>query len=474
MAAAASSEKTIKFGTDGWRGIMARDFTFDNVRRVAQAIAEHLNDPASTLKRRTRVVVGYDRRFQSDSFAAETARVIAANDLPTTLSVEPLPTPAISLLSHKLKAVGIMITASHNPAIFNGIKIKIAGGSANEAFTTAVEACLDRSNPARNSDAKVLVKSYRKDYISYLRSKINPGKFFGRISKPVVIDYMHGASAGVPGELIKSKKLIELRAERDPMFGGGHPEPIEENLKELKDKVISSKALLGVAFDGDGDRVAFIDDKGKYMTPCQVFPILIEYLITMRKIKGKVAQSVSLGYLSERVAKAHGLEFEEVPVGFKHVSELLASNQAAIVGEESGGYSWKGNLPERDGILTALLMLEICAKTKKTPSQLWELVAKKYGKSDFRRVDFRLSRAAVDKAAFTAKVMKRLPKKVAGTPIDRVLDMDGIKVILEGGHWVLMRPSGTEPLIRTYAETDSPKRTQQLLEVAARWVNTHL
>ncbi|MFH1725091.1 MAG: phosphoglucomutase/phosphomannomutase family protein [Elusimicrobiota bacterium] len=463
----------IKFGTDGWRGIMARDFTFDNVRRVAQAIAEYVKGQTGK-KRHLQAVVAYDHRFQSESYAAEIGRVLAGNGLKTTLCSESLPTPALSLLTRKLNAIGVMVTASHNPPAFNGIKIKLEGRAATEAVTNAVEACLNRANPVRDGAEKVSSKSYMKDYLGFLRSRIDPRRFMGRIKKPVVVDYLHGASAGVMGELIRSKKLVEIHAERDPLFGGINPEPIEENLRELKARVLKEKALLGIGLDGDGDRLAIIDDKGRYLTPCQIFPMLIDYLVEKRGIRGKIVQSVSMGYLAGRIARAYGLPFEELPVGFKYVAEQLATGQAVIGGEESGGYAWKGGLPERDGALTALLFLEMCAKTGKLPSQLWGLIEKKYGKSHFRRVDFHLQRAAVDKAAFTTKVTKRLPKKIAGAPIKNVLSFDGVKVILEDDHWVLMRPSGTEPLIRTYAESDSPKRTQLLLETAARWVNAHL
>jgi phosphomannomutase len=468
--AAEAAANEIKFGTDGWRGVMARDFTFDNVRRVAQAVAEHLKNQG---RKSSPVVIGYDRRFQGDSFAREIARILAANGIKTTLSADPLPTPAITFLSHKLKALGVMVTASHNPPSFNGIKLKTEGRAANEGLTAEIESCLDRSNPMRNGGAKVPEKSFRKDYLSYLKARGNPGKFMGQLKRPVVVDYMHGASGGLLGEMLKSKKIIEIRAERDPLFGGVNPEPIEKNLAALKERVLKEKAVLGIALDGDGDRVAIVDDKGRYLSPCQVFPILLEYLITMRKIKGKIVQSVSMGYLGEKVAKEYGLEFEQLPVGFKHVGEAIARGEAAMGGEESGGYAWKGNLPERDGLLTGLIFIEMCVKTKKTPSQLWELIEKKYGKSDFRRVDFRINKP-VDKTAFTTKIRKRLPKKVAGNPILDVMDFDGVKVFIEGGHWVLMRPSGTEPLIRTYAETDSPKKTQALLETAARWVGSHL
>ena len=464
----------IRFGTDGWRGLMARDFTFDNVRRVAQAVANHMKGQMTKPTPKPSAVVAYDRRFQSDAYALEISRVLASNGVRVTLCSDPLPTPALSLLTKKLKTFGIMVTASHNPAAYNGIKIRIDGRAAADSITGAIESCLDRANPMRNGADKFLRKSFRKEYLDFLRGRANPSRFAGRLSKPVVLDYMHGASSGMMRELLKSGRLVEMRSTHDPLFGGTHPEPIEANLGALKERVLKEKALIGIAIDGDGDRIGVVDDKGRYMTPCQVYPMMLEYLISQRGIKGKIVQSVSLGYLSGRVAQAHGLPFEELPVGFKHVGEALACGQAVIGAEESGGYSWKGNLPERDGLLSALLLLEMCALSRKTPSELWGAVEAKYGRSSFRRVDFRLHRAAVDKAVFTAKVAKRLPKKLAGSAVKSMTDIDGVKIVLEGGHWLLLRPSGTEPVIRTYTETDSAKRTQELLDAGAKWIHAQL
>jgi phosphomannomutase len=419
------------------------------------------------------VVVGFDRRFQSEGFAEEIARIMDANGHCSILLQEALPTPAVSLLTRQLKAVGIVVTASHNPPSFNGVKIKIDGRSAPEPVTREIESFLDRAFPARGGAPSV--KSYKKDYCDYLRSLIDPAPLLDRLSAPVVFDAMHGTSGGLLGEMTGGhKRLIEIRSERDPLFGGVNPEPIEANLSELKKRVLAEKACLGIAVDGDGDRAAVIDDKGRYLTPCQIFPILIEYLHSHRGIKGRVVQSVSMGYLSARVAKAHGMPFLELPVGFKHIGEQLAAGTAEIGAEESGGYAWKGCLPERDGLVTGLLFLEMVVTRKKKPSELLAEIEKAHGASSFRRVDFRVSKAFVDKSAFTAKIQKKLPQKIAGSPVESVSAVDGVKIVLEGGHWLLLRPSGTEPLIRTYAETDSPKKTQLLLDSAAKWVNAHL
>ncbi|MFA6030814.1 MAG: phosphoglucomutase/phosphomannomutase family protein [Elusimicrobiota bacterium] len=463
----------IRFGTDGWRGMMARDFTHDRVRRVAQAVADFLKTKPPKTKSKHTVLVGYDRRFMSEAFAEEIARVMDANGHSAILMADTLPTPAVSFLTQKLKAFGVVVTASHNPPAYNGIKLKLEGRAASEAVTTEVESFLDRAAPVRGGQP--VKKSYRKEYLDFLRAKANPAAFLGRLSGTVVVDYMHGSAGGLLGELAKgNKKIVEIRSERDPLFGGVNPEPIEKNLAALRERILKEKALVGLALDGDGDRVAVLDEKGRYLTPCQLFPMLIEYLVGVRGLKGKIVQSVSLGYLGARVAKAHNLPFEELPVGFKHVAERLASGQAVIGGEESGGYAWKGCPPERDGMLTALLVLEMLVKRRKKPSELWAEIEKAHGASDFKRVDFHVSKAVADKAIFAAKVQKKLPQKIAGSPIKGVLTLDGVKVVLEGDHWVLMRPSGTEPLIRTYAETDSPKRTQILLDSAAKWVHGHI
>jgi phosphomannomutase len=461
----------IKFGTDGWRGVMARDFTFENVRRVAQAIADYVRNLEDKEKKKLimgPIVVGYDRRFQSDAFAREVAKVLQGNQLEPILLSETLPTPAVSFLTRKLKGLGVMVTASHNPPAYNGIKIKADGRAVLEDVTKGVEAVIDKNAPARSNDYKE--KSFRDVYIQYLKSRVDTGKIKAKLKKPVVVDYMYGAASGLMEELIPSKQLISIHGERDPLFGGLHPEPIEQYLKALSERVKQEKALIGIALDGDADRIGIVDDQGKYYTPCQVFPMLIEYLIEHKKLKGKIVQSVSMGYMGKRIAKARALPFEELPVGFKHVAEALNNNSAVIAGEESGGYAWKGSLPERDGLLTALLFLEMCTSLNKTPSQLWKAVEQKYGKSHFKRIDYKLHRTIPDKTVFTTKLVKKLPKKIAGVPIQELIQIDGLKIILEGDSWLLMRPSGTEPLMRVYAESDSEKRTDELLEAAKKWV----
>jgi phosphomannomutase len=463
----------IKFGTDGWRGIIARDFTFENVRRAAQAVADFIKeDQAKNARKKTPLsgpmVVGYDKRFQSDVFAREIAKVLEANRLNPTLMTESLPTPAVSYMSRKLGGVGIMVTASHNPPQYNGMKIKIDGRAALEDVTQGVESWVDRTAPTRAAEIKT--KSYRDVYLAYLKSRVDTGKIKAKLKRPVVMDYMHGAGSGLMKDLLPSKHLVEIRAKHDPLFGGVHPEPIEQYLGALSEAVKKNKAMIGLAVDGDADRFGLVDENGKYLTPCQVFPMLCLYLIEHKKFSGKIVQSVSLGYLVERICKEKGIPFEQLPVGFKHVAERLAQGEAVIAGEESGGYAWKGAIAERDGLLTALLFLEMCTTQNKTPSQLWKEVETRYGASHYKRIDYRIHRPIADKAVWTTKLIKKLPKTILNTPIKELIQTDGLKIVLEDGHWLLMRPSGTEPLMRVYAESDKAERTLALLEVAKKWV----
>ncbi|MBI3288716.1 MAG: phosphoglucomutase/phosphomannomutase family protein [Elusimicrobia bacterium] len=469
----------IKFGTDGWRGVIARDFTFQNCRRVAQAIADYVKDEQIKNGRKKSplsgpMVIGYDRRFQSDLFAREIAKVLEANRLSPVLMAESLPTPAVSLMTKKLGGVGVMVTASHNPPSYNGVKIKIDGRAALEDVTKGVESWVDRTAPTRATEIKV--KSYRDAYIQYLTARSDMSKIKSKIKKPVVIDYMHGAGNGLMSAFLPAKILVEIRTKHDPLFGGVHPEPIEQYLGALSETVKKNKASVGLALDGDADRFGLVDESGKYLTPCQVFPIIALYLIEKKGFTGKIVQSVSLGYLAERIAKEKNIPFEQLPVGFKHVAERLATGEAVIAGEESGGYAWagRGGIAERDGMLTALLVLEIMAATGKTPSQLWKEVESRYGASHYKRIDYRVHKAVVDKTIWTQKLTKKLPKKILGTPIKELISIDGLKIVLEDGHWLLMRPSGTEPLMRVYAESDKAERTQGLLDMAKKWVAPNL
>lgn len=463
----------IKFGTDGWRGIIAWDFTFAGVRKLAQALADFALAEITAGKGKISysVAVGCDNRFLSDKFALETAKILASNKIKVVLSKTPVPTPAMSVLTKKGFALAVMVTASHNPFHYNGIKIKIGGYSAGKNVTDKIESLIGKHSPLIEHSAVVKTKDFRPDYLKYVKSRFNLKSIVSRIRKPVVIDYMFGVQAGIFENFLPSKKLITLHNASDPFFNGTDPEPTENNLKDLMSYVIKNKAAVGFAFDGDGDRVAVIDEKGSYITPCQLFAVLVKYLSEEKKLKGKLVQTVSMGYPAKRIARKKGFDFEQVPVGFKNISEKMSDEQNIIAGaEESGGYAWKGIIPERDGVMTALMVLEIMAKRGKKMSELTDEVQAQYGKSVFARKDFKLNREIPDTALFVKRLVRKLPKKILSTKVSEIIDIDGVKVMLENDFWFLVRLSGTEKRLRIYAETDNKKTTNDLINYGAKLI----
>ncbi|MDD4004592.1 MAG: hypothetical protein PHW69_05245 [Elusimicrobiaceae bacterium] len=465
-----ASNNEIKFGTDGWRGIIAWDFTFQNVRIAAQAIADHIREdnPRPSDSEKYRVFIGYDRRFDSDLFAAEIAHILRANRIGVALSDRPVPTPAASLLTLKEYDLAVMVTASHNAAHYNGVKIKVEGRSAPDALTGGIERMAGKNPPAPVKAESLPAVNGLKPYVSYVRSRFDVKKLSASMKIPVVADYMHGSAAGILEELIPSKKLVTLHAGHDPLFGGVAPEPVDKNLADLKKAVKENKAAAGLALDGDGDRLGVIDDTGRYLTPCQAFALMLEYLAGRQKKKGKIVQAVSLGYLSKRVAQAYKLPFEEVPVGFKYAAEKMLAEDVLAGAEESGGYAWKGAFADRDGVMSALLFIQMLQETGKPLSVLLADLEKKYGKSVFLRRDFPLKTPVADKVVFAEKIAKKLPKKICGQPIAETTVKDGLKITLADGSWVLLRPSGTEPLLRLYAESPAKASTEALLDFAEK------
>ncbi len=458
----------IKFGTDGWRGIIAWDFTFENVYRLAQAMADYINENAPVLEngKMPKIFVGYDRRFMSDVFAADIASIFRSNKIDVVLSDGPVSTPVAACLTLNKCWMAIMVTASHNPAHFNGIKIKIAGRSAPQRITRDIEALIGQNSVLKLYGQKAEQKDLTDVYFKYLSSRINTKKLKTFKGK-VVMDYMHGAAAGYLEKFLPAKQVIALRNTHNPSFGNMQPEPVEKNLADLKAEVVAKKAALGVAFDGDGDRVALVDEKGNYLTPCLIAAVLCDYLIKRKKLKGNIVQTVSMGYLLKRIARAHEMRFEEVSVGFKNVAERMNLDDVAFGVEEAGGFAWKGGLPDRDGLAVALGFLVVMADTGKKASELCAEIVDQYGASVYQRRDFKLTKA-VEKAVLTDKLRKKLPKKVGTHKVAEVNTLDGLKMILDNDDWLLIRPSGTEPLLRIYAESATKKDTQALLDLGMK------
>ena len=460
----------IKFGTDGWRGVIAWDFTYENVRRIAQALADYINEnaPSDEDGKMAKVFVGYDRRFMSDLFAADIASILRSNKIDVTLSDRPVPTPMVSALTLRKFWLGIMVTASHNPAQYNGVKVKWAGCSAPSRETREIEQLID-ANPVlflygQKAEQKNLTDLYQKS----LAGTVNLKKI-AALKGTIVADYMYGVTSGWLKKLLPSAKIVALHEEHDPTFRGLQPDPSLKNLTELKKTVLAKKALAGFAFDGDGDRFGLVDEKGNYVTPCLLAGILLNHLVKTKKLQGKVVQTLSMGYLPKRIARKQGLAYEEVPVGFKNVAERMALEEVAFGVEEAGGYAWKGGPTDRDGLAVALACLEIMAVTKKKISELCDEVCKEYGASVYLRRDLPAAKP-IDKASFVEKLRKKLPKKISAFKVADVSAADGLKIYFENDEWLLMRPSGTEPLVRIYAETATKKDTQLLLDFGEKLV----
>ncbi|MFA6433831.1 MAG: hypothetical protein WCW52_03970 [Elusimicrobiales bacterium] len=466
-----SHPNQITFGTDGFRGIISRDFTYDAVRRIAQGLADYIAYKNMRVAEKPSVVIGYDRRFMSDLFASAVADILTANGIVCVVSDSPLPTPAVSYLTTSKFGLGVMITASHNKYFYNGVKIKQNGRSAPPSVTAELENYISKAVPMRNAVASAPRRSFKKAYVDYLNSKVQVSQLVSKLPGPVVVDFMYGVGAELAGEIFNSKNIIRIREASDPLFGGITPEPVEKNLAELISAVKKNKAVMGIALDGDADRFALVSDKGVYMTPCQIAPMLLEYLLRRGSLKGKVAQAVSMGYLTKRIAKAANLQFEETPVGFKYIAEKMISEDVSFGVEESGGYAWKGNIPERDGALTALMFMEMAVKTGKNVSDIYKDIEARYGKSVFIRKDMKLEKTIPNKHSFAVKLKKKLPKTILGRKVLDTNTIDGLKIILEDDCWLLMRPSGTEPLLRTYAETESQENTRKFLEFAAKLID---
>jgi phosphomannomutase len=475
----------IKFGTDGWRAVISEGFTFSNVERVAQAYADYLvrhrayepNTTGPFDMRPPLVVVGYDRRFLSEQFAQRVAEILTGNRLRVALFDEAVPTPLVSWAVRDQSAVGgVVITASHNPAEFNGFKIKAHwGGSAPPSTTAAVEAMLDVSIPRRaalsstseSESLKTSVESYRAQIAAYIDlERLRASKL------SVVVDSMHGAGGRWVESFLTGGALQTetIRAERDPLFGGIHPEPIDSNLGLLKQRIIESGASLGLATDGDADRVGAVNELGETMTMHEVVPLLLLHLARRRGMSGGVVRTFSQSVLTKRIAAAHNLRLYETPIGFKYIAELMLNENILLGAEESGGIGVQGHIPERDGILNCLLLLESIVASGQPPSVMVREMHREFGEFYFRRRDIHLEvRHGIERVA---QLAASPPSIIAGFPVDNVETMDGTKLLFKDESWLLFRQSGTEPVLRIYSEATSIEKANALLDEGERLAQT--
>lgn len=457
----------IKFGTDGWRGVIAQDFTFDNLARVALATARYYKKHK---KIRNGLVVGYDARFLSREFAEKVSEVLANNGIKVILSDKISSTPMVSLLTVKKKAAGgVVITASHNPAKYNGFKIKgDFGGPAHPEMVERVEKELAkvRTIPAaKRSFAELVAKGtitradFTRVYVDDIRTKIDLDLIRSSGVK-IAYDAMHGAGQGVMEQLVPL--VVSLRGTFNPSFGGAHPEPLPQHLKELATAVVSRGCDIGIATDGDADRVGAYDEQGRFVDSHRIFAVLLKYLSQNKRWTGEVAKSFSVSQIIDKMCAAYGLKLHETAIGFKYLCRLMTERDILVAAEESGGLGVKGHLPERDGIFIGLLLCEIMAVRKKKLSELVGEVMTEFGWHHFDRYDAHLTEK--EKKRILA-VYKKGVGTLAGRKVLRVETKDGFKLFVDNG-WVLVRASGTEPLIRFYAEADTPEHVQSLLTAA--------
>jgi phosphomannomutase len=453
----------IKFGTDGWRGVIADDFTEANAAVVTQAAAEAW---AADGDHDRPVIVGFDTRFNSRTVAELAADILAANGWRVLLADRPVPTPLVSFtVQSRGAAGGLVVTASHNPARFNGVKLKAPfGGSVSPEFTAAVEATLGRTPPRRPSAAeraRIERVDFLPAYLARLRSRVLAEH---RPPRPlrIVADALHGATAGLFEALVPPAwgAVRALHAAPDPLFGGLHPEPIPPHLDALAAEVRDSQADLGVAMDGDGDRLGVVASDGQWITPHAVLALLTRHLVRVRGWRGEVVKGFAVGVQIDRVCAIHDLPLHVTPIGFKHIATLMQSRDILIGGEESGGVGFRDHLPERDGLLSALFVLEAVVASGTSLDDLFRSLEAEVGAAVYRRRDYTLH------PDLGRRLVSRLdaapPERLGPRRVVRVETLDGRKYWLEDGAWVLVRPSGTEPVLRVYVEAGSEPEVDEL------------
>ncbi len=473
----------IHFGTDGWRAVISDTFTFNNLRLVTQAIADAvaseawLNGCCNGMSIDEHLMlVGFDTRFLSDRYASEAARVLAANGFTVQLAQADAPTPAISFMVHKLNAVGgIMITASHNAPRYNGVKLKAAfGGSASPEQCRRVEVYLtDNEARARGPNLmdfevareKKLIQRFNPipAYSEHLRSLID---FDAIAENPqrIVVDSMYGSGRGVIRSLLQGTgcEVFEVRGEMNPGFGGVHPEPIGRYLGALAGAISMGSGDFGLATDGDADRIGAMDERGNFIDPHKIMALALRYLVEKRGWKGAAVRTVSTTRMIDRLADKYGLPVYETPVGFNHIADYMLKEDVLIGGEESGGISFRGHIPEGDGVLMGLLLVEMVAAYGTTLRGLVEDLLAEVGPAFYERRDMRLGHP-VAKDKMTARLRDQAPASIGGESIKEISTLDGVKYILADDSWLLIRPSGTEPVLRVYAEGRSTEIVSALL-----------
>ncbi len=466
------------FGTDGWRDIIADGFTFENVRVVSQAVCDYYRAKNSS----PRIALGYDTRFLSDLFAENVALVAAGNGVQVTMSDSFVPTPALAYETYSGGYEGgIMITASHNPPKYNGFKVKASfGGSAPPEIAEGISRILE-DNLGRKRGYEMLrreeaqergllrwenmIEKYRKHLVSLVDTDC-----ISATSPRVCVDPMYGAAQGFLGSLLEEVgcRVEEINSEQNPIFGGVNPEPIAKNLSKLRFRVLSGGFDLGIAVDGDGDRVGAIDERGHFVNSHQIFALLLRHLVKNKGLDGSVVRTISTTSLIDLMAEAYGKKVLVTPVGFKYVAQHILKGGVLMGGEESGGIWVQGHIPERDGALMGCLLTELISCEGRGLAELLDDLRKEYGDSLYWRED-----VEVDEGR-KREIQKELsffdPGPRLGEKVKEISRIDGLKYIFQDYSWLMIRPSGTEHVVRIYAEASSEERLKNLMEVGLDFV----
>jgi len=451
---------SIHFGTDGWRGLIAEEFTFENVRKVAQAIADLIHEEGSV---GAPVPIGHDTRFLSRRFADAVAAVLEGNGISTILPDAPTTTPMVSCqVVAAAASLGVCITASHNPPTYNGLKIKAAfGGSAPPELTERVETLCGRRAP-RIGRAPDRRHPFLPAYVPRLHAVVDL-EAVRRAPLRVVVDSMHGTGARILEGLLRGGKIRvqTIRAEPDVLFGGSPPEPRPENLELLRSTVVQHRAHLGIATDGDADRLGVCDEKGRIVSPLEVFALVSLHLLRNKQWRGGIARTFANTLLAERIARHYDLPFHNLPIGFKHIARLMLEQDILIGGEESGGIGVKRFLPERDGQLIALLLMEMLSAGPRRFSRHVESMQDEFGRYAYRRIDLPMPSEQGRRAV--KRMMSRPPARLGGLRVEEIDTLDGVKLLFGDAGWILFRASGTEPLLRVYCEAQGNATVDRLI-----------
>jgi phosphomannomutase len=459
----------IKFGTDGWRGVVADDFTFANLRLVAQGVAEYLKSRSAE----PLAVVGYDCRFGSEAFSDEVARIFAGNGIKTVIFDRPSPTQVASWTVIDRKATGaVAITASHNPYMFNGVKYKPETGSS--APTEVIRELEERigkldASDVRKAEREPLVETYdpMPAYFTQLGRMVELEPL-RRAGLKIVHETMYGSGYGYLSGVLAggTTRVDELHAERNPFFGGVNPEPIPSNLEAALATMALGGHDLCIGTDGDADRVGIIDEKGRFINQLQVYALLMLYLFEVRGWRGPVVRALNMTTMADQLAKEFGVPCYEVPVGFKYVAPKMMEVDAVLGGEESGGFGFRGHIPERDGILAGLFFADMILHYQKPLSEILAGLMDRVGPHFYERRDIHLPRDSYDhdREVILKTMREHEPKEIAGQKVVGVRDDDGFKFNLADGSWVLLRVSGTEALVRIYSEAPTQEGVTERLD----------